>query len=77
MFKNPAAVPAGRLIDELGLKGSRIGGAMVSLEHGNFLVNDGTATAADILKLIEVVRERAHAERGIDLELEVQVVGER
>ncbi len=76
MFKNPAAVPAGRLIDELGLKGSRVGGAMVSHEHGNFLVNDGTARAADVLTLIENVRARVRAERGIDLELEVQVIGE-
>ncbi|HEX9047287.1 MAG TPA: UDP-N-acetylmuramate dehydrogenase, partial [Verrucomicrobiae bacterium] len=52
MFKNPPTVPAGRLIDELGLKGLRVGGARVSLEHGNFLVNDGGATAADVLELI-------------------------
>ena len=76
MFKNPAAVPAGRLIDELGLKGSRVGGAMISHEHGNFLVNDGTATAADVLALIDQVRTRVRAERGIDLELEVQVIGD-
>jgi len=75
MFKNPATIPAGRLIDELGLKGTRIGGAMVSREHGNFLVNDGTATAAEILELIELIRARARTERGIALELEVQVIG--
>jgi len=76
MFKNPASIPAGRLIDELGLKGTRIGGAMVSLEHGNFLVNDGTATARNVLDLIELVRGRARAERGIELETEVEIVGE-
>lgn len=76
MFKNPPAVPAGRLIDELGLKGSRVGGAMVSHEHGNFLVNDGTATAEDVLNLIDNVRTRVRAERGIELELEVQVIGD-
>jgi UDP-N-acetylenolpyruvoylglucosamine reductase len=76
MFKNPATVPAGKLIDELGLKGMRVGGAMVSLEHGNFLVNDGTATARDVLDLIEVIRSRARTQRGIDLETEVEIIGE-
>ena len=76
IFKNPAAIPAGRLIDELGLKGTRVGGARISLEHGNFLVNDGDATGADILELIQVIKHRALAERGIELETEVEVVGE-
>jgi UDP-N-acetylenolpyruvoylglucosamine reductase len=76
MFKNPASVPAGKLIDELGLKGTRVGGAVISTEHGNFVVNEGTATAQDVLGVIEIVRQRARAERGIDLELEVEVVGE-
>ncbi len=76
MFKNPASIPAGKLIDELGLKGTRVGGAMVSLEHGNFLINDGTATARQVLELIELVRSRVRAERGIELEPEVEVVGE-
>jgi UDP-N-acetylenolpyruvoylglucosamine reductase len=75
VFKNPAGIPAGRLIDELGLKGTQIGGARVSLEHGNFLVNDGDATARDLLALAEMVRGRAKSERGIELELEVQVIG--
>jgi UDP-N-acetylenolpyruvoylglucosamine reductase len=76
MFKNPAALPAGRLIDELGLKGTRVGGAVVSLEHGNFIVNDGAATAHDVLELIEFVRQRALAQRGIELEPEVEIVGD-
>ena len=75
-FKNPAAIPAGKLIDELGLKGAHVGGAMVSLEHGNFIVNDGTATARDVLELIELLRQRARTERGIELETEVEVIGE-
>jgi UDP-N-acetylenolpyruvoylglucosamine reductase len=76
MFKNPASIPAGKLIDELGLKGTRVGGAVVSAEHGNFIVNDGGATAKDVLELIEVIRQRARAERGIELETEVEIVGE-
>ena len=75
-FKNPATIPAGKLIDELGLKGLRVGGAMVSLEHGNFIINDGTATARDVLKLIEQIKARARAERGIELHTEVEIVGE-
>ncbi len=75
-FKNPASIPAGKLIDELGLKGSRIGGALVSTEHGNFIVNDGTATARDVLALMEVIRQRVRAERGIELETEVEIIGE-
>ncbi len=49
---------------------------MVSMEHGNFIVNDGTATARDVLKLIEMIKQRARAERGIELETEVEIIGE-
>jgi len=76
MFKNPAAIPAGKLIDELGLKGTKIGGARVSLEHGNFLVNDGNASAQDVLNLIGFLQEKAKAERGVELSPEVEVLGE-
>lgn len=76
MFKNPAAIPAGKVIDELGLKGMRVGGAFVSAEHGNFLVNDGTATARDVLQLIEKLRQHVKAERGIELHTEVEIIGE-
>ncbi len=76
VFKNPGSIPAGRLIEELGLKGTRVGGAMVSHEHGNFIVNEQGATARDILELIELIRRRARAERGIELETEVQIVGD-
>jgi UDP-N-acetylmuramate--L-alanine ligase/UDP-N-acetylenolpyruvoylglucosamine reductase len=76
IFKNPASIPAGRLIEELGLKGLQSGGAKVSEVHGNFLVNDRNATASDFLRLVKEVQERAKRERGIDLEVEVQIVGE-
>jgi len=76
MFKNPAQIPAGKLVDELGLKGTRVGGAMVSAEHGNFIVNNGSATARNILDLIDLLKQRAKAERGIDLETEVEIIGE-
>jgi UDP-N-acetylmuramate--alanine ligase len=76
MFKNPASIPAGKLIDELGLKGTRVGGACVSVEHGNFIVTNGSATARDVLQLIEIIRERARQQRGIELEPEVQIIGE-
>ena len=76
IFKNTKAVPAGKLVDELGLKGTRVGGAVVSDVHGNFIINDGTATARDVLALIEVIRTAARAERGIELETEVEIVGE-
>jgi UDP-N-acetylenolpyruvoylglucosamine reductase len=76
IFKNPVSISAGKLIDELRLKGTRVGGAVVSAEHGNFLVNDGTATARDIVELIEIIRQRVQSERGIELETEVEIVGE-
>ncbi|HYG21606.1 MAG TPA: UDP-N-acetylmuramate dehydrogenase [Verrucomicrobiae bacterium] len=76
MFRNPVAISAGKLIDELGLKGTRVGGASVSQEHGNFVVNDGTATASDVLTLIRAVQQRAAAERGIELHTEVEIIGE-
>jgi UDP-N-acetylenolpyruvoylglucosamine reductase len=76
MFKNPAGIPAGKLVDELGLKGARVGGAMVSAEHGNFIVNNGTATARDVLELIGLLQQRAKAGRGIELQTEVEIIGE-
>ncbi|MGA3169930.1 MAG: UDP-N-acetylmuramate--L-alanine ligase [Chthoniobacteraceae bacterium] len=76
IFKNPAACPAGKLVDELGLKESRVGGARVSGVHGNFIVNDGNATAADVLALIDRIKAVARERRGIDLETEVQILGD-
>lgn len=76
VFKNPKGMPAGRIIDEAGLKGLTLGGARVSEMHGNFIVNLGSATAKDIIGLIELVRERIRERRGIDLEPEVRIIGE-
>jgi UDP-N-acetylmuramate--alanine ligase len=76
IFKNPDSCPAGKLVDELGLKNLCVGKARVSEVHGNFIVNDGGATAADMLELIEKIKDVARAKRGIELETEVQIVGE-
>ena len=76
IFKNPQNCPAGQLVEELGLKNSGIGKARVSEVHGNFIVNDGGATAAEMLELIEKIKTVARAQRGIELETEVQIVGE-
>jgi UDP-N-acetylmuramate dehydrogenase len=73
VFKNPAGGHAGRLIDGLGLKGTRVGGAVVSPRHANFVVNEGGATASDVLSLLDLLRDRVRRETGVDLELEVKV----
>ncbi len=75
-FKNPEGDYAGRLIEAAGLKGTRVGAAECSPVHANWLVNTGGATAADLLALIEVVRTRVRDAHGIDLVLEVKIVGE-
>src|ERR1700693_5979887 len=76
IFKNPPNCPAGQLVDELGLKNSGVGKARVSEVHGNFIVNDGGATAAEMLELIDRIKQAAKTQRGIELETEVQIVGE-
>jgi UDP-N-acetylmuramate--alanine ligase len=75
IFKNPGTVPAGRLVEELGFKNFAVGHARVSEVHGNFIVNDGGATAGEVLTLIEEIQAAAERERGISLETEVQIVG--
>jgi UDP-N-acetylmuramate dehydrogenase len=77
VFKNNRAfgAPAGKIIDELGLRGLAIGGAMVAPWHGNFIINTGNAASADIRALTEALRERVHAARGIRLEPEIRFVG--
>ena len=72
IFKNPPGASAGRMIDELGLKGLRVGDAQVSDRHANFFVNSGKATAKDMLELIARVRERV--EKAFDVVLEYEVV---
>jgi UDP-N-acetylmuramate dehydrogenase len=76
IFKNPPGTAAGRLIEALGLKGRRLGGAMISPVHANFIVNIDHATAADVEALMAYVRARVRAAYNIDLEAEVHVVGE-
>jgi UDP-N-acetylmuramate dehydrogenase len=73
IFKNPPGGSAGRMIDELGLKGHSVGDARVSDRHANFFVNAGHATAADMLALISDVRQRVHERYGVELEEEVIV----
>jgi UDP-N-acetylmuramate dehydrogenase len=76
IFKNLPGQSAGRLIEEMGLKGKLCGDAEVSPRHANFIVNKGKATAADILALIGFIQDKARKEKGIDLETEVIVIGE-
>jgi UDP-N-acetylmuramate--alanine ligase len=75
-FKNPDKMPAGKLIDTLGLKGFSEGKAAVSDVHGNFIVNNGNASAKDILVLIESIRRQVKEKSGIDLETEVKIIGD-
>jgi UDP-N-acetylenolpyruvoylglucosamine reductase len=76
IFKNPPGHSAGRLIDEVGLKGERVGDAEVSTVHANFIVNRGHATSADIIGLVKKVRARVKSARGVDLEPEVLLYGQ-
>jgi UDP-N-acetylmuramate dehydrogenase len=76
IFKNPREIPAGRLIEEVGLKGIRIGDAQISENHGNFIVNRGHATAGEILRLITLIQQRVLEATGHLLETEVKIIGE-
>jgi len=75
VFKNPANDHAGALLDRAGLKGLREGDAEISSIHANFIVNNGQATARDVLRLIDIAKESVLESFGIELELEIQVVG--
>ena len=76
MFKNPAGDYAGRLIEVSGLKGTRIGNAEASPLHGNFFVNHGATRAEDIRKLVQLVQKTVKEKQGVELELEIEMVGE-
>ena len=76
VFRNPPGGHAARLIEEAGLKGCRVGGAEVSRTHANFIVHEGAASAADIERLIEHVRDAVEQHSGVRLELEVRILGE-
>jgi UDP-N-acetylmuramate dehydrogenase len=72
VFKNPHDVSAGRLLDQCGLKGLKLGDAEVSERHANFIINRGDAVAADVLRLIGIMKAAVRREFGIELELEVR-----
>ncbi len=76
VFRNPPDDYAGRLIEETGLKGKKIGGAMISPKHANYIVNTGGARANDVLALMEMAKEKVRAQTGIELEPEIKVVGD-
>ncbi len=76
IFKNPGELPAGRLIEELGLKGHSVGGAMFSPLHGNFIVNTGNAHASEVIDLIRIAQKEALENRGVKLETEVEIMGD-
>jgi len=77
IFKNPVGgISAGQIVDELGLKGTQIGGAKISEKHGNFILNVSNAKASDIIALIDMVKKIVREDRGIDLETEVKIIGE-
>ena len=77
VFKNPKNDSAGRVVESAGLKGAEVGDACVSTKHANFIVNQGHASAHDVLSLIRKVRARVARKTGIKLELELKVIGER
>jgi len=76
VFKNPHGDYAGRLIESAGLKGTRVGNAEISPKHANFIVNHGDASAWDVYTLISLARQKVHAQSGVSLELEIQLIGE-
>jgi UDP-N-acetylmuramate dehydrogenase len=76
VWKNPPNEQASRLIEKVGLKGKRLNGAEVSTKHANFIVNRGGASAADIIALLDLTRERVHAHFGVVLEHEIRIIGE-
>ena len=76
MFKNPDGDHAGRLIEQCGLKGRTIGHAQISTQHANFFINLGNGTARDVKALIDRAHDEVMAKFGVDLQLEVELVGD-
>ena len=77
VFRNPEGHYAAQLIEACGLKGRRIGGAVISDKHANFIINDNDATASDIESLIELIQETVNEKNGILLQTEVRIVGDK
>ncbi|MGO8688103.1 MAG: UDP-N-acetylmuramate dehydrogenase [Thermoguttaceae bacterium] len=73
IFKNPRGASAGELIEKAGLKGTRIGGAVVSDRHANFIVAEPESTSTDVLRLMEMIRSQVRDRLGVDLELEIEI----
>ena len=73
IFKNPRGLSAGALIEQAGLKGTRVGGAEISDRHANFIVTHPEATSDDVLRLIDLARSKVAEEFGVDLELEIRI----
>lgn len=76
IFKNPEGASAGKLIEEAGLKGEVSGDAEISREHANYIVNKGSASAVDVLKLMALIRDKVYSTKGVMLEPEIRVIGE-
>ena len=76
VFKNPLDEAAGKLIESAGMKGATVGGAQVSEKHANFIVNRGNATAAEVLSLMERIRQKVLEQHGLRLEPEIKIIGE-
>jgi UDP-N-acetylmuramate dehydrogenase len=74
-FRNPPGRYAGQLIEEAGLKGYRVGGARISEQHANFIINDGDATAGDVLALIKHAQAEVERKFGVELVLEIELLG--
>ena len=77
VFRNPENVSAGWLIEQSGMKGESVGGARISEVHGNFIVNEGGATAEDVISLMRKVKRKVHDEQGVDMQPEVGLLGKK
>ena len=75
VFKNPPDDSAGKLIDFSGLKGKKVGDAAVSVKHANFIINAGRATCDDVLKLMDMIKDKVKKDHNIELEPEIKILG--